>query len=122
MSDQATLSQIKTLLYWTAVPSDPSDNMPGTVDFSLMVLYAHVISVAKVILSSEQVGTPAQLDKLIVERYVIISLKSDDSHTSASTEFKSGDGVQLYAKELLSLALLWHKYHDSVKERDGGML
>ena len=69
--------------------------MKGTVDFSLMVLHAHVVTVAEVILSSEQVGTPAQLDKLIVEKYVIISLKSDDSHTSASTEFKSGDGVQL---------------------------
>ena len=53
MSDQGTLSQIKTLLYWTTVPSDPSDNMKGTVDFLLMVLHAHVIAVAEVILSSE---------------------------------------------------------------------
>lgn len=101
MSDKGTLSQIKTLLYWTTVPSDPSDNMKGTVDFSLMVLHAHVIAVAKVVLSSEQEDTPAQLDKFIVEKYVIISLKSDDSYTSDSTEFKSWDGVQLYAKKLL---------------------
>ena len=117
MSDQGILSQIKTLLHRTAVPSDPSDNMKGTEDFLFMVLHAHVIAAAKVILASEQVGTPAELAKLIVEKYVMISLKSDDSHTSASTE--SEDGVQMYAKELLSLALLWHEYHDSVKEGDG---
>lgn len=30
------------------------------------------------------------------------------------------DGVHLYAAELLSLGLLWHAFHDAVREGDGG--
>ena len=117
MSDQGTLSQIKNLLHQTTVPSDPSDNMKGTEDFLLMVLHAHVIAAAKVIISSAQASTLAEFAKSIVDKFVIISLNSTDMSTATSTE--SIDIVHLYAKELLSLALLWHVYHDSVKEGDG---
>ena len=113
MSDQGTLSQIKNLLHRTAVPSDPNDNMKGTEDFLLIVLHARVIAAANVILSSAQASTLAELAKSIVDKFVIISLNSTDMSTATSTE--SIDSVQLYAKELLSLALLWHVYHDSVK-------
>ena len=119
LSDQGTLSQIKNLLHRTSVPSDPGDNMKGTEDFLLMVLHAHVIAAAKVVLASMQVATPGELAKSIVERFVLISLNSSLSTTTESTNTESTDSVHLYAKELLSLALLWHQYHDAVREGDG---
>ena len=36
-----------------------------------------------------------------------------------TTEQMFDDGIQLYASEVLSLGLLWHCFHNSVKEGDG---
>lgn len=49
-----------------------------------------------------------------IDKFVILP-RVDGSKRSPSCT----DGVHLYAKELLSLSLLWHGFHDSIREGDG---
>ena len=61
-------SYFSTIRYWRQYERDRR--------LLLMVLHAHVIAAAKVILSSMQVTTPAELVKSLVERFLLISLNS----------------------------------------------
>ena len=40
-------------------------------------------------------------------------------NTSTSSSRECDDGVHTYAMDFLTLALLWHGFHDSIKEGDG---
>ena len=57
--------------------------------------------------------TVTDLAKLIVVDYVRLP-GSDDQDTE-----KCDDRVHLYATELLSLGLLWHGFHDTIREGGG---
>ena len=52
-----------------------------------------------------------ELAKKIVERFVQLP-----SESSGGVE---NDRVHVYAKEMLTLGLLWHGFHDAIKEGDG---
>lgn len=46
-------------------------------------------------------------------------IASEDLDVTQDIESNDRDLVNLYAKELLTLGLLWHAFHDAVKEGDG---
>ena len=62
----------------------------------------------------ENVASVTNLATAIVEKY--ICLPRADNETIPK---ECKDGVFLYASELLSLGLIWHGFHDAIKESDG---
>ena len=97
------------------MPLDPGDNLKAAEDFLLIVLHSHIVAAAKVVLSNKE--HPADLElvsRSIVQKFVNIKLPSPKPSTSTSA-----DKVYVYAKELLTLGLLWLNFYDSIREADG---
>lgn len=100
----------------TSVPSDPQDNMNAAEDFLLLILHAYTIAAARTILQYMDITSASELAEKILVNFV---------HLTSPLESKPAnpepieDGVQLYAMELLSLSLIWHGYHDAIREGDG---
>lgn len=116
MSEKGTLYQLRNLLNQTAVPTDPADNMKASEDFLLVVLHSHIVAAARAIQTDFERTDVISLLKAIVDCFVQISVLSP----SVAPVKKSGvDGVYMYAVEVLTLGLLWHNFHDSIKEGDG---
>jgi len=88
--------------------------MKAAEDFLLVVLHSHVIAAANTILSGVESQDVASLSKSIVDRYVQLNVPSPSLLPVDCT-----DKVCLYAIEVLTLGLLWHNFHDSIKEGDG---
>ena len=117
-AEKGTLYQLKNLLNRTAVPLDPSDNMKAAEDFLLVVLHSHIVAAAKAVLDeSEAIDDVLSLSKTIVENYITITLPSSSANKPPSV--KCLDKINMYATEVLTLGLLWHSFHDAIKEGDG---
>ena len=58
------------------MPTDPGDNLKAAKDFFLVVLHAHIVAAAKVILSQRNTTDVAIISKQIVEQYVTIDVLS----------------------------------------------
>ena len=107
--------------------------MKATEDFLLVTLFAHVAAAARQIIdSNNDIGTDCNdIAKNIVAQYVQINMPSQESEddidvsrdapylSSQESDDVSSDGVYNYAVELMSMGLLWHGFHDAVKEGDG---
>ena len=104
---------LRNLINRTAIPVDPEKNMNASEDFLLLLVHSHVVAAAKVMQSINPTESVTELAKMIVVNYVRLP-KIDDEDTE-----KCDDGVYLYAIELLSLGLLWHGFHDAIREGDG---
>lgn len=116
MSEKGTLYQLRNLLNRSAVPTDPADNMKASEDFLLVVLHGHVVAAAKAILTEFATTDVLSLSKAIVDRFVKITVPSSSVATVKNDKV---DKVCMYAMEVLTLGLLWHNFHDSIKEGDG---
>jgi len=92
--------------------------MKAAEDFLLVVLHSHVIAAAKAILSGSEATDVASLSESIVNQYINITVPS----TSTIISIKSTDKVCMYGMEILTLGLLWHNFHDSIREGDGERL
>lgn len=112
--------QLKNLLNRTAVPLDPSENMKAAEDFLLAVLYSHIIAAAKAVIDDSETSDVLSLSKAIVERYITIVLPS--SLADKPPPVKCDDRINIYATEVLTLGMLWHNFHDAIKEGDGNRL
>lgn len=88
--------------------------MKAAKDFLLVVLHSHVIAAAKAILSDAETRDVVSLAKSIVDSCVNLTVLSPNYVPNVST-----DRVSMYAQEVLTLGLLWHNFHDSIKEGDG---
>ena len=87
--------------------------MKATEDFFLLILYAHSVAAAKIVLEEAQASETsdvADVASAIVSRFVNLDL---------SNPLRHDDGVVSYACELLTLGLIWHGFHDATKEGDG---
>ena len=83
--------------------------------FFQLILYAHIVTAAKNILSYNFTNTASDLARDLVANYVL--LPETDAATGSSNE--PCDKVNLYACETLTLGLLWHGFYDAIKEGDG---
>ena len=109
LTEKGTLYQMKALLNLTSVPNDPKMNMKACEDFLLLVLNALVKVAAEVTLIEQpNITSVKQLAEIVIQKFVNIDKLSNDD-----------DDLYFYTTELLTLALVWHNYHDSVKEGDG---
>ena len=89
--------------------------MNAAEDFLLLLLHAHVTAAAKIILSYNPTDSAEILANRIVANFIgLPSGMKEDSITECEDE------VYLYSTEFLSLALIWHGFHDAIKEADGG--
>lgn len=141
-AEKGTLYQLRNLIHRTNVPADPEKNMNSAEDFMLLMLHGHVVAAAKVVFArSHSTSSVQELAKKIIEDFAIFpqttneqddpkARKSKASTSKASTSIRdtseSGDptrvpvdGVHLYAREVLSLGLIWHGFHDAIREGDG---
>ena len=131
--------QLRNVLNRTAVPRDPANNMKATEDFMTVVLFAHLVVAAKSMPISHNVSL-LDIATNIVDKFVHLTLsnsgeadnvsetdiegsesKGDDdmSEVEESVNRADVDGVFNYACEVVNLGLLWHCYHDAIREGDG---
>lgn len=95
------------------MPSDPEKNMNSCEDFLLLLLHAHVVEAGRVMQLQNPTNSVFQLAKSVVDNFVRFPNMTDVPTAECD------DGVYVYATELLSLSLLWHGFHDAIKEADG---
>ena len=91
----------------------PEKNVKASEDYLTLMLHAHVIVAAEVLLSNREFSNINDLALAIVDKHV--SLPRSDNTVPEPCQ----DGVQLYASEVLSLGLMLYDYHDSIREGDG---
>ena len=108
--------QLKVLINRTAVRSVPSKNMKPTEDFLLLILHTYVI--AAVEKCQQDSDTCQLLAKRIVEQgFVKINLPGE-----LNVDSLGNDMVYNYSTDLLTFCLLWHGFHDSIREGDGNRI
>ena len=96
---------------------DPSKNVKAAEDFLKLILYAYIISVGETLLSNSP--SPVELQALpeaIVASFVTLRHSMQSQPQGISTP---PDGVVLYAKEVLTLGLIWLGFYDAIQEGDG---
>ena len=109
--------QLRNLINRTSVPTDPQANMNSAEDFLLLLLHAHCVAAAKTILDYNPMDSAIHLADAIVVNYVQLPSATLRSTHNQSPVCK--DRVHLYAMDLLSLSLIWHGFHDAIREGDG---
>ena len=119
-NDKGTLLQLKHFINRTSYGKQPKHNMKASEDFLEAVLSAHVVTAAKEIMATKTLPTDCEaVAKAIVQQFVNITLPSDEPTTDSAS---SCDCVQAYAMDFLTLGLLWHGYHESVRHGDGNRI
>ena len=111
------MHQLRNLINRTTVPLDPQKNMNAAEDFMMLLLHAHIVAAAEVVQSVHPTGSVATLASAIVANFVRLPRVCD-----GDKEERCEDKVHVYAMELLSLGLLWHGFHDSIREGDGNRI
>ena len=102
---------MKVLLNRRAIPDDPKQNLKACEDFLLLVLHVLVKLAAENVIKESDMSYDMDVTELamgIVNKFVSIDVNVED-----------GDDLYIYTRELLTLALVWHSFHDSIKEGDG---
>ena len=107
--------QLRNLICRNVVPSDPEKNMNAAEDFMLLLVHCHTVAAAHYLLKKKPHNL-VSLCKEIIEEFVHLPNTSNESTPEAD------DTVKLYATEVLSLGLVWHGFHDAVREADGERL
>ena len=145
--DIGTLYHIRNLVNRSNVNADPSKNVNSSEDFFLMVVHSHIIAASMQNLGMDSPNaTPSTqllLDdvwlqdadermkllkticQLIVCKYVDLTIQIPDESnqsTNMPTHSYTDDSVNNYAREVISLGLLYMELVDSVREGDGERL
>ena len=105
--------QLRNFINRTNVPIDPQKNTNASEDFLLLLLHAYTIAAAKVIMSLTPTESVQELARAIVVNYVRFPRVTDTDPQQCD------DKVFVHSTELLSLSIIWHGFHDAVKEGDG---
>ena len=115
--DKGTLYQLRNLINQTAVNTDPSRNVKATEEFLTVFLHGYIIAGATKLMKDEpsRVFTCNDIAKSLVSRWIKISRSS--STTCIETPPQGTD--YSYAVDIMSLGLLWHGFHDAMREGDG---
>ena len=86
---------LRNLICRNLVPAEPEKNMNAAEDFMLLLVHTHVKDPVK------------EMAKSIVCNFTSNAIADSD------------DTIHLYATELQFLGLLWHGFHDALRESDG---
>lgn len=134
--DHGTLCQLQRLINRRDVVKDPSRRVAPCEEFFLLVVEAHILAVAMNMFEMESLsdtpctkhfppqsihcGSQERCRILMValqemmKKYVNIEATFDDGKQHAEA-----DGVQAYAREVLSLGLMLMEFNDAIREGDG---
>ena len=112
-NDWGSLFQLKQLVNRTSFGKEPKHNMKATEDFLCVVLFSHIIAAADVCMDQLSSDNCNEIAKVLVKQFVKINLQEQETSTGP------GDSVYAYATDLLSTCLLWHGFHDAIREGDG---
>ena len=85
--------------------------MKAAENFLLLLLHAHIVTAAQTIQEYISVTSVSELAKRIIANFVQL--------VPNTTQEPPMDGVHFYAIELLSLSLIWHRFHEAIREADG---
>lgn len=132
-AEKGTMFQMKNLIHRTAVPFDPEKNMKAAEDYLLLLLHAHATAAAKEVLntqlSNSESPSVADVASTIINTYLLLPEDDvgdgeDDEDElrvqgASADQLQKGVKVAMYARELLTLSLLWHFFHDATREGDG---
>ncbi len=110
--------QLRNLIRRTNVPSDPQNNMNAAEDYFRLIVHAHVVAAAKTVMKFNPQTSVKDLARLIITNYMRFP-ETDSTKEDKPITTGDDDKVYVYATELLTLGLLWHGFHDSIKEGDG---
>lgn len=111
--EKGTMYQLRNVINRTMVPPDPEKNMNAAEDFMLLLVHTHVIQAARVLQLKNPTSSAIKLSESIISEFIHLP------RLSSTTRSECDDGVYMYAKELLTLGLLWHSFHDAIREGDG---
>ena len=137
--DGGTLMQLKNLINRKNVPSKPKADMNACEDFLDLVMTSHILAAGMDLLqmtsleddphspllppdfasqsSSKMKETLTNLSKAVVTQYTNLDILQEKSPAKKSDS--SVDRVYEYARETLTLSLLYEEFHDSIREGDG---
>lgn len=138
VSDHGTLQQLRNIINRRNVVSDPKTDVNSCEDFWLLVVTCHILCAAMKLLNrtslhdfpsnAEEEWNLATVDDRRSKLYSIcfeIHTKFVDlsafSITTCTSNYQgqSKDHIQEYAKEIISLGLLYMEYKDGIREGDG---
>ena len=106
--------QLRNRINRTSVIKNPEKNVKATEDFLALMVHSPVIAAAKSIKAQRDDINLSELASVIVEKFIHLPRLDDETEPK-----ECEDGILLYASEVLSLGLLWHGFHDAIKEADG---
>lgn len=140
--DSGTLFQLRNLINRRNIRKDPSSDVNASDDFFRTVTEGHIVSAAMEVFDMTSMdSTPSTTffpkDMLkkstnerqqiltsavqkVVSKYVDLSYHTQEDN-SAGEEVAS-DSVQEYAREVLSLGLLYFEFCDAIQEGDGSRI
>lgn len=79
------------------------------------VLFSHIVAAAKTILAKNPgIDCANILAEKVLDKFLRITVSGVNFQGE-----ETNDGVYLYATELMSVGLIWHGFHDAIKEGDG---
>jgi len=86
-------------------------------DFFTMVMSAHVTAAAEQVMKDARIVSPdcKIIAESIVKKFVDISIPTTGDPRSGTSV---GDSVYAYASNFLTMALLWHGFHDAIRMGD----
>ena len=92
--------------------------MNAAEDYLLLLLHTHVVAAANTVMKFNPQTSVHDLARLIIINYMRLP-QTDSLEEDKPAASGNDDGVYVYATELLTLGLIWHGFHDSIKEGDG---
>lgn len=135
VSDFGTLIQLRNVINRRNVVTDPKENFNACDDFFTLVVTCHFLAVVMKNLGMSTLDDIPTVGDFTSDSWMM----SDDDRKSALYHFCQeiiaeyvhqplnpvladdiDDKVQEYAKELMSLGILYLNYKDAIKEGDGG--
>ena len=117
--DKRTLFQIIQVLYRTSVKDDPGKDLKAAEDFFQLAFESHLVAAALHTAddcTSDNMPSLKDVADSLVERFFPPVLAGQQ------TLENSDDGVFSYAKELISLGLVYHGFHNAIREGDGNRI
>ena len=138
--EPGTLQQLKNLLN-RHLPNDPKGDMNGYEDFLFIIGIGHMMSAAMELLGmtcaedvpkhfipsdtssmnmDDKKTTITSFITTFVDRFVNLHLLEEKSSTQPQSVISHQiDGVFEYAREVLTLSLLYGEFQDAIREGDG---
>ena len=116
---KGTLFQLRNLLGRTQVTKKVSKNVFAAEDLLAVTTQGHVIAAAMAIknvtqledLSLSEGETVSSLSQRIVDNFLTPTFFGEDNLPT--------DGVNLYARELMLMGVIWYSFTDAISKGDG---